>query len=266
MNIPTLCIHLRTPEERESFKVNKEDHLVPILCEEVGNSLSPAFSTANATAEAKDTWASSQSSELIEVLAAELSCDASDIVDFDLSLYDTQKASIGGTRQEFLSSSRLDNLASCFIALEALTDHAAESLEDDEDVSLIALFDHEEVGSDSYQGAGSTLMRDAVVRVNDAMAASSSDSETFRRAVARSFVLSVDMAHAIHPNYASKHEANHAPKLNGGIVIKSNSNQRYATNTATAFIVRELAKRVEAPIQNFVVRNDCPCGSTIGPM
>ena len=270
LHIPNLCIHLRTPEEREAFKVNKEEHLVPILCEEIKNSLTNKESSSDKNSENSDpmaTWTSNQSQELMETLSSELNCDIRDIVDFELSLYDTQKAAQGGARKEFLTSSRLDNLASCFIAVEALLDFAQKDLDSDSDVSMIALFDHEEVGSDSYQGAGSTLMRDAVVRVNDAFQpGTTSQSESFRSAIAKSLVLSVDMAHAIHPNYASKHEANHAPKLNGGIVIKSNSNQRYATNGLTSFFVRELARREEIPVQNFVVRNDCPCGSTIGPM
>jgi aspartyl aminopeptidase len=82
----------------------------------------------------------------------------------------------------------------------------------------------------------------------------------------RSFILSVDMAHAVHPNYASKHERQHSPTMNAGIVIKTNNNQRYTTNGVTGFFVRELARRANVPIQEFMVRNDCPCGSTIGPM
>ena len=81
----------------------------------------------------------------------------------------------------------------------------------------------------------------------------------------RSLILSVDMAHAIHPNYAAKHEKNHAPKMNSGVVIKSNSNQRYATNGITGFLAREMGRRAGVPVQEFAVRNDCPCGSTIGP-
>ena len=195
LHIPSLCIHLRTPEEREAFKVNKEDHLVPILCEEIKSSLTPSTDSSNSSV--PDAWMEGQSTELVELLAQELNCSSRDIVDFELSLFDTQKASLGGVRGEFLCSSRLDNLASCFVAMEALSDHASQgSLADDADVSVVALFDHEEVGSDSFNGAGSTLMLDTVVRVNEALSVSSESpsvsSEAYRCAVARSFVLSVD--------------------------------------------------------------------------
>jgi aspartyl aminopeptidase len=266
LRIPNLAIHLRSAEEKDAFKVNKEDHLVPILCEEVKLSLSGGSNSS--VDSSSDPWAVDQSSELLDLLATELRCEVKDIVDFELSVYDTQQASLSGSRGEFLCSSRLDNLASCFVAVESLVDHAADGQDGDADISLVALFDHEEVGSDSSQGAGSTLMRDAVVRIGEALAVGEArgDPELFRRAIARSFVLSVDMAHAIHPNYASKHESNHAPRLNGGVVIKNNANQRYATNGFTAFVIRELAKKAVVPLQSFVVRNDCACGSTIGPV
>ena len=108
-------------------------------------------------------------------------------------------------------------------------------------------------------------MRDAVVRITESLG-SKEGSETFKIALAKSLILSVDMAHAVHPNYASKHDSNHAPKMNHGVVIKSNANQRYSTNGVTGFFVRELARTSGVPIQEFSVRNDCPCGSTIGPM
>lgn len=108
-------------------------------------------------------------------------------------------------------------------------------------------------------------MRDAVVRITEAFGGADG-SELFKVALAKSLIFSVDMAHAVHPNYASKHDPNHAPKMNNGVVIKSNSNQRYATNGVTGFFVRELARLAGVPIQEFAVRNDCPCGSTIGPV
>mmetsp|Transcript_6369 Transcript_6369/g.14400 ORF Transcript_6369/g.14400 Transcript_6369/m.14400 type:complete len:195 (-) Transcript_6369:156-740(-) len=139
-------------------------------------------------------------------------------------------------------------------------------------ISLIACFDHEEIGSDSTHGAGSPVMSEAVERITSAFSDNthSRDPETHASAIRKSFIFSVDQAHALHPNYPSKHEKNHAPMMNAGVVIKTNQNQRYATNGVTGFIARELAKKgwdgTKVPIQEFCVRSDCPCGSTIGPI
>ena len=115
-------------------------------------------------------------------------------------------------------------------------------------------------------GAGSPVMSEAVNRISSAFVENESIDNS-AAVLARSFVLSVDQAHAIHPNYASKHEKGHAPKMNEGMVIKRNSNQRYATNSVTGLMMREIAKRANLkPLQEFVVRNDCGCGSTIGPI
>lgn len=196
------------------------------------------------------------------------------VVDFEMSLYDVQKASISGIHSEFLCSSRIDNLASCFVATEALIDYASsDGLASDGDVSLIALFDHEEVGSSSAVGAGSPIMGEAVRRISSALSGGGGGGsggaydDTTASALRKSFVVSADMAHAVHPNYAGKHQKGHGPQMNRGVVIKSNANQRYASNRVTSLIVRELARRADLPEpQEFVVRNDCPCGSTIGPI
>jgi len=211
-----------------------------------------------------------------------------DTVDFELHLFDVQTASLGGVFNEFLLSARLDNLATCFVATEALAEYS-HSAEEDEDISLIALFDHEEVGSDTAVGAGSTVMSEAVERITAALLVSYNNnkqkkqndssnvsnkmttmmnfSDILQSTLRKSFCLSVDQAHAVHPNYASKHEKEHSPQMNHGLVIKRNSNQRYATNGITGLIVREIARRTDLPPpQEFIVRNDCACGSTIGPI
>ena len=123
------------------------------------------------------------------------------------------------------------------------------------------------VGSSSTTGAGSPIVEEAVKKISHSLGAGNSDPIVYDRAIQKSFVLSVDQAHAVHPNYASKHEKGHGPKMNNGMVIKRNSNQRYATNGITGLVVRELARRAGLPpVQEFVVRNDCGCGSTIGPI
>merc|ERR1712226_1191036 len=126
---------------------------------------------------------------------------------------------------------------------------------------MICCFDHEEVGSVSSHGAGSPVLAEAMERVAKALGQYQDHPET----IAKSYCMSIDQAHAVHPNYAAKHEASHGPTLNSGIVIKTNSNQRYTTNSLTGFILRELGRKINVPMQEFVVRNDCGCGSTIGP-
>mmetsp|Transcript_6935 Transcript_6935/g.10400 ORF Transcript_6935/g.10400 Transcript_6935/m.10400 type:complete len:467 (-) Transcript_6935:68-1468(-) len=231
-----------------------------------------AGSKKDASKSEKDGWTEYQESILLQMLAAELDMASSNILDFELNLFDVQKASLGGAYSEFVHSARLDNLASCFMAVEGLVEYSSKegALECDEDISLVALFDHEEIGSDSATGAGSPIMGEAVKRICSAFE-DKDDSHnhicTYSKSIAKSFVLSVDQAHAIHPNYAGKHEKGHAPKMNDGMVIKRNSNQRYATTGVTGLIVREIARKAGLkPVQEFVVRNDCGCGSTIGPI
>lgn len=276
LRVPTLCIHLQSPKEREAFEVNKEDHLQPILASEATKALSAtgddADSDMDAAAEGGDAesgtdWAEGQEPLLLRLLAEELEVSVESIADFELNLYDTQKAAVGGLNGEFLYSSRLDNLASCFVATEAVISHANSHLEDDGGISVLALFDHEEVGSVSATGAGSPIIGDSVRRIATALSAGAGNEDLYASSLRRSFCLSIDQAHAVHPNYASKHEKSHAPLMNQGVVIKSNANQRYASTGLTSFVIREVARRVGLPLpQEFVVRNDCPCGSTIGPV
>lgn len=258
--VSTLAIHLQSAEDRKKFAVNKELHTSPII----GTLLEKGSEDQlNATPDSPSSWHNGHSPILLQTIAKQLNVNVEDIADWELNLFDVQPASLGGIQQEFLQSARLDNLATVYCAVEALCKHSPKG---QNDISLIAMFDHEEVGSGSAQGAGSPVMVEAVKRISDALGCgSSSNSDLYSATVNQSFILSVDQAHAVHPNYSSKHESQHGPKLNDGLVIKSNANQRYATNAVTAFIVREIARQNSLPIQEFVVRNDCPCGSTIGP-
>jgi aspartyl aminopeptidase len=270
--ISTLCIHLQTAEERQGFTVNKENHTSPIIATESiqskENDAAKEKLEKDATEQLNSSsnsskWREAQEPLLLEALAEKLGVDKEEIVDFELNLYDTQPASMGGITKEFLYSARLDNLATVFCAMEALADYTTASdstFKDSADVSLAVVFDHEEVGSTSAQGAGSPVMAAAIERIASALNGGTVNPDLYNACIRKSFILSVDQAHAIHPNYASKHEAQHAPKLNSGIVIKTNSNQRYATTGITGFVVRELGRVADVPVQEFVVRNDCPCG------
>lgn len=265
LRISNLAIHLQTTKEREAFAYNKEDHLSPILALEVKKALEGSTDEKPKTSE-KDGWTEYQEPALLQLLAHELECETKDICDFELSLFDVQKAAIGGSFSEFVYSARLDNLASCFMALEAFVDFTSdgEKLIEDDDISMVVLYDHEEVGSTSAVGAAGPIMSDSVRRISAALSAD--DPDVYDSCIQKSFVISSDQAHAVHPNYVNKHEKTHQPKMNDGMVIKRNSNQRYATTVVTGFLVREIARRAGLPpVQEFIVRQDCGCGSTIGP-
>lgn len=251
LRVPSLCIHLQSAEERLKFAPNKETHLQPILA------------MVQETLNKEETVGDSRHCPaLVSLLAKELGVEPGQIQDLELSLADTQPGAIWGLNNEFLSSPRLDNQVHCYTGLTALLDHSRD-ISADTGVSMLCCFDHEEVGSDSAVGAGSPIMSEAISRV---LGCFDPSDEMLKVTIRNSFLVSADVAHAIHPNYSDKHDKNHGPLLNKGTVIKTNSNQRYATNAETGFLLRELARRADAPVQEFVVRNDCPCGSTIGPI
>uniref|UniRef100_A0A5B6YJS3 Putative aspartyl aminopeptidase isoform X1 n=1 Tax=Davidia involucrata TaxID=16924 RepID=A0A5B6YJS3_DAVIN len=274
MRIPTLAIHLDRGVN-DGFKVNTHNHLVPVLATSIKAELNKVVAEngpgevgvpidGKKSNERSKTDSQKHHSILLQLLATQVGCEPDDICDFELQACDTQPSIVAGATKEFIFSGRLDNLCMSFCSLKALIDASSDSgLEDETGVRLVALFDHEEIGSKSAQGAGSPAMLDALSRITSSFA---SDSKLLEKAIQRSFLVSADMAHALHPNYMDKHEENHQPKLHGGLVIKHNANQRYATNAVTSFIFREIAVKHNLPIQDFVVRNDMPCGSTIGPI
>jgi aspartyl aminopeptidase len=246
--VSNLCIHLQTGEERNSFVINKEDHMIPMIATTTPDQEQLAQS---ATEQINgDAWTQGQEPLLLQRIAKELGVSVSQIADFELSLYDTQPAAIGGVNKDFLYSARLDNLATVFCAIEALVGHSADTSQD-ESIAMVVCFDHEEVGSVSSHGAGSPVMAEAIRRVSTALLGADAP-DAYANMIAKSFCLSIDQAHAVHPNYASRHDSQHAPLMNKGIVIKTNVNQRYATNGLTGFILRELGRKVGVPMQEFV--------------
>jgi aspartyl aminopeptidase len=233
--VSNLAIHLNR-SVNDGLTLNKQQHLVPM----VGLGREPL--------------------DLKREIGAHLDVGPDTIFGYDLCLYDTQKGTLGGLGDEFVFSARLDNLASCYAAVEALV-NVKKPLEP---TTVVVLYDHEECGSESAVGAASTVLHDVLSRV--ALAYPEGHVQAFPRAMARSLLVSADMAHAIHPNYADKHDGEHAPELNRGLVIKTNANQSYATTGATAALVETLCHEVGYSPQHFVIRSDLPCGSTIGPI
>ena len=176
-----------------------------------------------------------------------------EILAHELSLFDTQNASFVGLSEDFIASARLDNLLSCYVGMLSICSVTPEK------AMLFVANDHEEVGSDSTSGAGGSFLEATLKRI-------AGDDESFVQMMRSSLMISADNAHAIHPNYPSKHDANHAPHINKGVVIKVNANQRYASNTTTISRFLLAAKEAGCEVQKFVTRSDMGCGSTIGPI
>lgn len=259
MRIPTLAIHLDKTVSTDGFNPNTQKHLVPVLATAVQAELE-RFGCGDGKREAHHPV-------LLAALAEELGCDTSDIVDFELSVCDTQPSVVAGVMTEFIYGGRLDNLASCFCAAKAMIASTKEGLEEETAVRVVALFDNEEVGSASLAGAGSPMLLDCVRRVVSALGLKRTAEEgVLERSLRRSFLVSADMAHAVHPNYEDKHEENHQPQIHKGLVVKHNANQRYATSALSAHLFQECATIVKVPTQQFVNNNDMGCGSTVGPI
>ncbi|WP_394842938.1 M18 family aminopeptidase [Pendulispora brunnea] len=237
--VPQLAIHLDRDVSDKGLVLNKQEHLAPII------------GLADGT-----------SADIAELCARELHIEKANIVATDLMLYDIVPPTVGGADGEFLFSARLDNQAMCHAAIVALID-AAENADKQAVVPLAVLFDHEEVGSESATGAGSAFLARDLERI--ALGLGKSIDE-MHRTFAGSLCVSADMAHAVHPNYVERHEARHRPALNGGPVIKVNSQQRYATSAKTAALFHELCRAADVPVQSYAHRTDLPCGSTIGPI
>ncbi len=230
--IPSLAIHLDR-EANQHRSINAQTYLPPILGQ---TDEKPDFKAL-----------------LHKRLEADGVTDIRQVLDYELFFYDTQLPQLLGLAHEFLASARLDNLLSCFVGLQALTTSAGEH------GALLVCNDHEEVGSTSAAGACGPMLTHTLERVMP-------DTEARGRALARSMLISTDNAHGVHPNFSDRHDDNHAPRLNRGVVIKHNANQRYASNSETSAILHKLAVDADVPVQDFVVRSDMACGSTIGPL
>ncbi len=279
VRIPTLAIHLH---RQSNFDPNKETELFPItgLAAAELNKAADADADANGGAGSEDFTPLEEMSArhhpaVMDTIASEVGVSPSAIVDFELVLYDVQKSCIGGINDEFIFSPRLDNLNMTYCSVMGLISSVrkAGALEHDTTIRMTVCFDHEEIGSESAQGAKSNMLPSVLRRLSvlpGSLAAARGDDKTddataFEQTLSRSFLVSADMAHAVHPNYAAKYESSHQPAMNRGTVIKVNANQRYATNSPGIVLLQECARAAGVPLQLFVVRNDSPCGSTIGP-
>jgi aspartyl aminopeptidase len=245
LRVPNLAIHLNNEIRTDGLKLNEQRHLAPVL-------------------------GLSEDTSFVELLCEELSRAGGkrptpeDVLAWDLMAYDTQPSVRSGTQGEFIHAPRLDNLASSHAGIVALCDAARAGTAGV--TRTVVLYDHEEVGSRSGQGAGGTFLKDTLSRIATGFEGADQSSQDFARAISRSWLISADMAHAVHPNYADRHEPGHRPRIGLGPVIKTNNNQSYATDAESAGYFSALCKTVGVTPQQFVTRSDLGCGSTIGPI
>lgn len=239
LRLPNLAIHMNRNVNEDGLKLHKQNELPLILSALSGQQLPTDC--------------------FLSLLQQQSGIDPARILSWELAVYDTQKGAIWGAQEEFYSNSQLDNLASCHAALQALLDDA---VLDNENTLVCAFFDHEEIGSESKQGADGSFLPDVLQRI----ALGCCDLQDFSRILAKSFLVSVDMAHAYHPNFPSAYDLDHKVMLNNGPVIKVNANNRYSSESISEALFIDWCNQANVPYQRYSHRCDLPCGSTIGPI
>ncbi len=234
MRIPQLAIHLDRDVNDKGLKLDKQQHTAPI-------------------------WSVNHPERSVSgYLAGCVDLTAEDIRGYDVVAFDPAGPAVFGPEDEFLASGRLDNLSSVHASLAALINSG-----DSPHIPVIAAFDHEEIGSGSRSGAAGPILADVLARISASLGAGVDDRH---RMLARSYCLSADTGHAVHPNYAERHDPANRPLLNAGPLLKINANQRYATDAVGTALWRRTCEAAGVPTQEFVSNNALPCGSTIGPL
>lgn len=229
--LPSLAIHMdRQANEGHAYKIQKE--MIPIYGDETS----------------KGTF--------MNMVAKTVGVKREDILGSDLFLYNRSAASVWGANEEFFSAPKLDDLQCAFAAVNAFL-----TSENDKSVSVFCVFDNEEVGSGTKQGADSTFLQDVLERINECM---DRTPQQYKMAVAGSFMISADNGHAVHPNYADKADPTNHPFLNQGPVIKYNANQKYTTDSVSAAIFKTICEKARVPYQTYVNNSDVAGGSTLG--
>ena len=233
LRIPQVAPHLDR-SVNESLHLDRQEHLLPVLG--VGH----------------------PDADLLDLIAAEAGLGPGEVAGHDLISYATEEPAVFGVAGEFLACGRLDNLSSVHAVLAALL-----AADESEDVSVLACFDHEEVGSASRSGAAGPLLEGVLTRIALSLGLEGDD---YFRALARSSCVSADAGHAVHPNYARLHDPEHWPLPNHGPLLKINANQRYTSDAVSGALWRRVCEAAGVPTQDFVSNNAVPCGSTIGPI
>lgn len=233
--IPHIAIHFNR-EVNDGNKLNRQRDMMPVL-----GFINGHFERENL---------------LVRIIAEELAVEPQDILDFDLSLYDATPACLCGLNNEFVSSGRQDDLLMAFAGLQAMINSRTSSM-----TQVLALFDNEETGNVTKQGSASPVLRHLLDTIILNRGGKSGD---LYAAVENSFMISADMAHALHPNYPEKHDPTNHPVMGGGPVIKFNANQKYVTDAESAAVFAEVCRKAGVPFQYFVNRSDMVGGGTLG--
>ena len=230
--IPNLAIHMNR-QVNDGYKFNAQVDMLPLFCEK-----------------------GEESDVFLKLIASEAGVFAEDILDTDLFLYNRMPAVSLGLNNEFISSGRLDDLQCAFASLKGFVEASPKN-----SAAVHCVFDNEEVGSGTKQGAASTFLKDTLRRINSAMGRT---EEEYLMSIASSFLVSADNAHAVHPNHTDKADPTNRPYLNKGIVIKYSANQKYTTDAVSGAIMRAICRQADVPCQTFANRSDLPGGSTLG--
>lgn len=241
LRLPNLAIHMNRSVNEDGLKLHKQNELPLLFAQLTAKQLPQPY--------------------LMALLEQSAGIGAAQIRSWDLAVYDTQKGVFWGANQEFYADSQIDNLASCHAGLQALLDDTI--LNNAESTLVCAFFDHEEIGSETHVGAGGSFLSDVLQRIS---IATSAEREDTARAMAQSFLISADMAHAYHPNFPSAYDADHKVFVNKGPVIKSNANRRYSSESVSIAHFIQWCEEAGVPHQRYSHRSDLPCGSTIGPI
>ncbi|AWZ47782.1 M18 family aminopeptidase [Clostridiaceae bacterium 14S0207] len=235
--IPNICIHMNR-NVNSGMELNKQKDTIPVL------------SLVNQELE--------KGNYLINLIAEELKVNKEDIIDFDLYLYEFEKGCIMGLNNEFISASRLDDLQMVHAGIKALIDS-----KETKSTKIMICYDNEEVGSTTKQGADSEMLANVLERITLCLG---KEREGYFRALAKSYIISADNAHAVHPNSPEKHDPTNRPLINKGPVIKISANQSYTTEADSGAVYELICKKAGVPYQKFVNRSDSRGGSTIGPI
>ncbi|UPA30654.1 M18 family aminopeptidase [Terrisporobacter glycolicus] len=235
--IPNIAIHMNR-SINDGYKFNKQKDTLPLV------------GLINDTLE-KDDF-------LLNEISRELNVDKKEILDFDLYLYEYEKGNIIGPSEEFISSSRLDNLSMAHASLHGLIDSKGKN-----GINIASIFDNEEVGSSTKQGADSNMLLNLLERICISLG---KDREEFFSAIYSSFMISADLAHALHPNLVEKHDPTNKPIMGGGPVIKISANQAYTSDAFSSGVYKNICEKCGVKYQQFVNKSDERGGSTIGPI